>query len=243
MSITPAEPAPAQLAGRASPHTASITLAQVKADPEVLVLISAANENLGVIGYTDHGFRHAEIVARDARVILRRTGYSLREQDLAAVSGYLHDIGNVVARHGHARSGALLAHSILTRLAATSQDTAIVMGAIGSHEDEGGMGDPVHAVSAALILADKADVHRSRVRIPDPLTLDIHDRVNYAATSSHLNINTVDKTITLDLQIDTRIAPVMTYFEIFLSRMLMSRRAAEMLGYAFRIKINGVPLL
>jgi metal-dependent HD superfamily phosphatase/phosphodiesterase len=243
MSITSAAPALAPPAGQASSGTASITLAQVKADPEVQVLINAANENLGVIGYTDHGFRHAEIVARDARVILRRTGFSHREQDLAAVSGYLHDIGNVVGRHGHAQSGALLAHSILTRLAATPQDTAIVMGAIGSHEDEGSVGDPVHAVSAALILADKADVHRSRVRVPDPLTLDIHDRVNYAATASHLSVNPVDKTITLDLQIDTRIAPVMTYFEIFLPRMLMSRRAAEMLGYAFRIKINGVSLL
>jgi hypothetical protein len=229
--------------GQASPDSASITLAQVKADPEVRTLISAANENLGVIGYTDHGFRHAEIVARDARLILRRTGYSGHEQDLAGISGYLHDIGNVVGRHGHAQSGALLSHSILTRLGATPQDTAVVMGAIGSHEDEGNMGDPVHAVSAALILADKADVHRSRVRQPDPLTIDIHDRVNYAATSSRLHIDDKDKTITLDLQIDTRIAPVMTYFEIFLPRMLMSRRAAELLGYAFRIQINGVPVL
>jgi metal-dependent HD superfamily phosphatase/phosphodiesterase len=243
MSTTPAVSAPVPRSVHAPTEAASVTLAEVKADPEVHVLISAANENLGVIGYTDHGFRHAEIVARDARVILRRTGYSRREQDLAAVSGYLHDIGNVVGRHGHAQSGALLAHSILTRMRTAPQDTAIVMGAIGSHEDEGSMGDPVHAVSAALILADKADVHRSRVRQPDPLTIDVHDRVNYAATSSHLHINADDKTITLDLQIDTRIAPVMTYFEIFLPRMLMSRRAAELLGYAFRIKINGVPVL
>lgn len=243
MSITPAVTAPAPSGELSLENAASITLAQVKTDPEVHVLIHAANENLGVIGYTDHGLRHAEIVARDARTILRRTGFSRREQELAAVSGYLHDIGNVVGRHGHAQSGALLAHSILSRLGATPQDTAIVMGAIGSHEDEGSMGDPVHAVSAALILADKADVHRSRVRQPDPLTIDVHDRVNYAATSSHLHIDSDDKTITLDLQIDTRIAPVMTYFEIFLPRMLMSRRAAEMLGYAFRIKINGVPVL
>lgn len=243
MSITPAITAPASAPGSSPGDAASISLAQVKTDPEVHVLIHAANENLGVIGYTDHGFRHAEIVARDARNILRRTEFSRREQELAAVSGYLHDIGNVVGRHGHAQSGALLAHSILSRLGATPQDTAIVMGAIGSHEDEGSMGDPVHTVSAALILADKADVHRSRVRQPDPLTIDIHDRVNYAATSSHLHIDPDDKTITLDLQIDTRIAPVMTYFEIFLPRMLMSRRAAEMLGYAFRIKINGVPVL
>jgi metal-dependent HD superfamily phosphatase/phosphodiesterase len=239
MSITLAAPASAP----DSTDTSSVDQAQVKADPEVHVLINAANVNLGVIGYTEHGFRHAEIVARDASLILQRTGHSRREQKLAAVSGYLHDIGNVVARRGHAQSGALLAHAILTRLGATPQDAAIVMGAIGSHEDEGNMGDPVHAVSAALILADKADVHRSRVRNPDPLTIDVHDRVNYAATSSHLYIDANDKTITLDLHIDTRIAPVMTYFEIFLPRMLMSRRAAEMLGYAFRIKINGVPVL
>jgi metal-dependent HD superfamily phosphatase/phosphodiesterase len=243
MSITPAIQAQRPESRRDLNDSASITLAQVKADPEVHVLIRAANDNLGVIGYTDHGFRHAEIVARDARVILRKAGYSRREQELAAISGYLHDIGNVVGRHGHAQSGALLAHSILSRLGALPVDTAIVIGAIGSHEDEGTMGDPVHPVSAALILADKADVHRSRVRQPDPLTIDVHDRVNYAATSSHLHINAEDKTITLDLQIDTRIAPVMTYFEIFLPRMLMSRRAAELLGYAFRIKINGVSVL
>lgn len=243
MSISLAAPAPAPSAEHDTEDAASIDLAKVKADPEVHVLISAANENLGVIGYTDHGFRHAEVVARDARMILRRTGFSRREQDLAAIAGYLHDIGNVVARQRHAQSGALLSHSILTRLGASAQDTAIVMGAIGSHEDEGGLGDPVHAVSAALILADKADVHRSRVRIPDPMTIDIHDRVNYAATSSHLHIDTDARTITLELQIDTRIAPVMTYFEIFLPRMMMSRRAAELLGYAFRIKINGVPVL
>jgi metal-dependent HD superfamily phosphatase/phosphodiesterase len=243
MSITPAIQAQRPESRRDLNDSASITLAQVKADPEVHVLIRAANDNLGVIGYTDHGFRHAEIVSRDARVILRKAGYSRREQELAAISGYLHDIGNVVGRHGHAQSGALLAHSILSRLGALPVDTAIVIGAIGSHEDEGTMGDPVHPVSAALILADKADVHRSRVRQPDPLTIDVHDRVNYAATSSHLHINAEDKTITLDLQIDTRIAPVMTYFEIFLPRMLMSRRAAELLGYAFRIKINGVSVL
>lgn len=243
MSSTAAPPVQAPTPDRPESDAASVTLAQVRADPEVRALITAANENLESIGYTDHGLRHAEVIARDARMILRRTGHSRREQELAAIAGYLHDIGSVVARHAHAQSGALLAHSILTRLGATPQHTAVVMGAIGSHEDEGSMGDPVHAVSAALILADKADVHRSRVRNPDPLTFDVHDRVNYAATSSRLRIDPEEKTITLDLEIDTRIAPVMTYFEIFLPRMLMSRRAAELLGYAFRIKINGVPVL
>jgi hypothetical protein len=138
--------------------------------------------------------------------------------------GYLHDIGNVVSRLDHARTSALLAHGILRRLGATPEDAAIVMGAIGSHEDEGHIGEPVHAVSAALILADKADVHRSRVRNTDPTTFDQHDRVNFAATSSRLQVDPDARSITLELEIDTTIAPVMHYFEIFLPRMLMSRR-------------------
>lgn len=229
--------------GKVEPATASVTLAQVKADPEVQALVRAANGNLGTLGYTEHGFRHVGLVANIARNVLKRMGFDDRHQELAAVSGYLHDIGNVVNRHGHARTGALLAHSILTRLGADPNDTAIVMGAIGSHEDEGHVGEPVHAVSAALILADKADVHRSRVRNPDPTNFDQHDRVNYAATSSRLLVDPEGRTVTLQLEIDTDIASVMHYFEIFLPRMLMSRRAAEALGYTFRITVNGVPVL
>ena len=145
---------------------ASVTLDTVKADPEIQAFIRNANRNLGVIGYTEHGFRHVGLVANIARNILKRMGFDRRQQELAAISGYLHDIGNVVSRIDHARTSALLAHGILSRLGATPEDAAIVMGAIGSHEDEGHMGEPVHAVSAALILADKADVHRSRVRNP-----------------------------------------------------------------------------
>jgi hypothetical protein len=225
------------------PAEASISLAEIKADPEVQAFIRNANRNLAAIGYTEHGSRHVSLVANIARNVLKRIGFDARQQELAAISGYLHDVGNVVSRHDHARTGALLAHSILTRLGASPEDTAIVMGAIGSHEDEGHMGEPVHAVSAALILADKADVHRSRVRNPDPISFDQHDRVNYAATSSKLRVDPEAKTITLALEIDTAIAPVMHYFEIFLPRMLMSRRAAEALGYAFRITINGVSVL
>lgn len=221
----------------------SITLAIVKADPEVQALIRNANRNLGALGYTEHGFRHVGLVANIARNVLKRMGFDVRHQELAAIAGYLHDIGNVVNRHGHARTGALLAHGILSRLGADPEDTAIVMGAIGSHEDEGHLGEPVHAISAALILADKADVHRSRVRNADPTTFDQHDRVNYAATSSRLLVDAEDKTITLELEIDTAIAPVMHYFEIFLPRMLMSRRAAEALGYEFHITMNGVTVL
>lgn len=233
----------AAIAAKDANDLASVSLTQVKADPEVQALIEGANENLGALGYTEHGFRHADLVARDARFILRTIGYSKREQELAAISGYLHDIGNVVSRHGHARSSSLLAHEILSRLGADPRDTVVVMGAIGSHEDEGHLGDAVHAVSAALILADKADVHRSRVRNREPTTFDQHDRVNYAATSSRLIVDPDEKSITLVLEIDTRIAPVMHYFEIFLPRMLMSRRAAETLGYTFRITINGVSVL
>jgi metal-dependent HD superfamily phosphatase/phosphodiesterase len=222
---------------------ASITLDAVRSDPEVQALIRNANRNLGAIGYTEHGFRHVGLVANVARNILRKSGFDARHQELAAIAGYLHDIGNVVSRHNHAETGALLAHSILSRLGADPEDTAIVMGAIGSHEDEGHIGEPVHTVSAALILADKSDVHRSRVRNTDPTTFDQHDRVNYAATSSLLQIDPETKSMTLELEIDTALAPVMQYFEIFLPRMLMSRRAAEALGYAFHITINGVEVL
>jgi metal-dependent HD superfamily phosphatase/phosphodiesterase len=229
--------------GDKSAARASVTLDAVKADPEVQALIRNANRNLGAIGYTEHGFRHVGLVANIARNVLKRIGFDARQQELAAIAGYLHDVGNVVSRHGHAATSALLAHRILSRLGAKPEDTAIVMGAIGSHEDEGRGGDPVHAVSAALILADKADVHRSRVRNPDPTNFDQHDRVNYAATSSKLRVDSEAQTITLELEIDTAIAPVMHYFEIFLPRMLMSRRAAEALGYAFHITINGVSVL
>ncbi|HJT94361.1 MAG TPA: HD domain-containing protein [Mycobacterium sp.] len=221
----------------------SITLSAVKADPEVQSLIRNANRNLGALGYTEHGFRHVGLVANIARNILRHMGFDRRHQELAAISGYLHDVGNVVSRHGHARTSALLAREILNRLGADFEDTAIVMGAIGSHEDEGHLGDAVHAVSAALILADKSDVHRSRVRNTDPTAFDQHDRVNSAATSSRLHVDAEAKAVTLQLAIDTSIAPVMQYFEIFLPRMLMSRRAAEALGYSFHITINDVVVL
>jgi metal-dependent HD superfamily phosphatase/phosphodiesterase len=222
---------------------ASVTLDQVKSDPEVQALVRNADLNLGAIGYTEHGFRHVGLVANIARNVLKKMGFDARQQELAAISGYLHDIGNVVSRVDHARTGAILAHEILTRLRAEPEDTAIVMGAIGSHEDEGHLGEPVHAVSAALILADKSDVHRSRVRNSDPTAFDQHDRVNYAATSSFLRVNPATKSITLELEIDPALAPVMHYFEIFLPRMLMSRRAAEALGYGFHITINGVSVL
>lgn len=223
---------------------ASITIESVRSDPEVQALIRQANKNLGVLGFTEHGFRHVGLVSNIARNVLRLLDYDVRQQELAAIAGYLHDIGNIVSRHGHATTGAMLAYPILTRLGMAPEDTAIVLGAIGSHgDDHGRLGEPVHPPSAALILSDKSDVHRSRVRNPEPATFDQHDRVNYAATSSFLRVASDAKTITLELEIDTTIAPVMHYFEIFLPRMLMSRRAAEHLGCEFHITMNEVVLL
>ncbi|MEA2594026.1 MAG: uncharacterized protein QOF01_495 [Thermomicrobiales bacterium] len=222
----------------------SLMLDVVRADAEVQAYIRQANKNLGVLGFTEHGFRHVGLVANISRNVLRLLGYDPRQQELAAIAGYLHDIGNVISRHGHASTGALLAYPILNRLGMAPEDVAIVLGAIGSHGDDSGrLGEPVHPVSAALILADKSDVHRSRVRNTDPTTFDQHDRVNYAATSSFLRVAPEAKTITLELTIDTEMAPVMQYFEIFLPRMLMSRHAAELLGCAFHITINEVVVL
>jgi uncharacterized protein len=220
-----------------------VTLDMVQRDDEVQALILAANANLGVLGYTEHGTRHAALVAKIARTILRRLDHDERQQELAAIAGYLHDIGNVVSRYDHEHTSALLARDILNRLGLSHEDTAMVMGAIGSHGDADRLGEAVHPVAAALILADKSDVHRSRVRITDPAQHDAHDRVNYASRSSFLRVDESKMTITLELTIDTSISPVMNYFEIFLPRMLMCRRAAEFLGCAFHITINDVTLL
>jgi uncharacterized protein len=223
----------------ASAAEASLSFDVVRNDPEVKAYIAQANRNLGVLGFTEHGFRHVGLVANIARNVMRLLGYDARQQELAEIAGYTHDIGNVISRHGHAATGALLAHPILIRLGMAPEDIAIVLSAIGSHGDDAGrLGEPVNPVSAALILGDKSDVHRSRVRNPDPNAFDQHDRVNYAATSSFLRVDSGAKTITLELEIDAEMAPVMQYFEIFLPRMLMCRRASEVLGCAFHITIN-----
>ncbi|HEV2066010.1 MAG TPA: HD domain-containing protein [Thermomicrobiales bacterium] len=224
--------------------TSSLGFDVVKADPEVRTLIEAANHNLGVLGFTEHGFRHVGLVANIARNVMHRLGYDERHGELASIAGYLHDIGNVISRHGHATTGALMANTILARLGMAPEDIIVVMGAIGSHgDDHGRLGEPVHPVSAALILADKSDVHRSRVRTTDPAAFDDHDRVGYATTSSFLRVDAESHTIALELTIDTDIAPVMQYFELFLPRMLMCRRAAELLDCTFKIIINDVVVL
>jgi metal-dependent HD superfamily phosphatase/phosphodiesterase len=232
------------LASEPDPAPDVVTFDIVRTDPEVEALVERANENLGVLGYTEHGVRHVTLVSRIARNVLRHLGYDEQHQELASIASYLHDIGNVISRYDHAHTGAILARDILNRLGMSPKDVAIIMGAIGSHGDDSGrLGEAVHPVGAALILADKSDVHRSRVRNPEPASFDQHDRVNYASQSSFLRVDELNKTITLEISIDTSVAQVMHYFEIFLPRMLMCRRASEFLGCEFHITINGVTLL
>jgi len=218
------------------------TLENVKGDERVKVYIRSANAQTGAIGYTEHGERHANTTADGARFILRSLGHEARRTELAAVAAYLHDIGNVITREKHGQTGALLVNHILVDLGFTYEEIAVIMGAIANHEEaEGGV--PVSAVSAAVIIADKSDVHRSRVRNPKSTSFDIHDRVNYAATSSEIKVSRREKLITLELTIDTEVAPLMEYFEIFLSRMMLSRRAAEFLHCSFALVINNTRLL
>jgi metal-dependent HD superfamily phosphatase/phosphodiesterase len=220
---------------------ATPTLEDVKRDPEVEALLTKANEYTGVIGYTEHGLRHANLTANIAANVLRRLGFNERTAQLAAIAAYLHDVGNLVSRANHEHTGAVLANGILGRLGMPADERAVVMGAIGNHEER--HGEAVSPVGAAVILADKSDVHRTRVRNPDRSTFDIHDRVNYAVEHSFLRVDEKSKTVTLELTIDTAISQVMEYFEIFLDRMLMCRRAAEFLGCGFKLQINGIKLL
>jgi putative nucleotidyltransferase with HDIG domain len=219
-----------------------VTLEDVRANPVVEAYIKAGNEHLGALGFTDHGLRHSGLVANIAKNLLNKLGFSEREQELAAIAGYLHDIGNVVSRYYHAQVGAALAERILSDMGMDPAEIAVIMGAIGSHDPEDTC-QAVSNVSAAVILADKSDVHRSRVRNPDIHNFDVHDRVNYAATRSFLEVKNAEKVISLQLTIDTKIAPVMEYFEIFLTRMVACKRAAEFLGATFELSINDVKLL
>lgn len=210
-------------------------------DPEVVALVREADRQLAILGYTEHGQRHARLVAKNARAVLAALGKDARLAELAAIAGYLHDVGNVVNREQHERMSALLARDILLRMGMGIEDVLRVMGAIGNHHEEGG--NPVSEVSAALILADKADVHRSRVRNPAFVKFDIHDRVNYAVRNSALTVDRSKRRIVFELRVDTGISPVMEYFEIFLSRMTISRRAAGFLGLEFELRINGTKLV
>ena len=214
---------------------------QIRRDEEVLALLEKGNANLGVLGYTDHSRAHTALVADRAAYILRTLGLSEHEQDLAKIAGFMHDIGNAVNRKNHAEWGALLARDILSKYDLSLTDRITIMSAIGHHDEStGGAMDPV---SAALILADKSDVRRDRVRTREKAKFDIHDRVNYAVTGHSLKVDPDANKISLNLQIDEEICTMYEYFDIFLGRMMMCRSAAEMLGAKFRLTVNGGKVL
>jgi metal-dependent HD superfamily phosphatase/phosphodiesterase len=199
--------------------------------------VRMADAALEQIGYTEHGERHVGLVARIAFNVLKRLGHPERECELASIAGYLHDIGNAVNRDHHAQTGGAMAMQILTDLGLPDDEILTVIGAIGNHHENDG--DPVSAVAAAVILADKSDVHRTRVRNPDMIRFDIHDRVNYAVEKSFLNVDEGKRLITLELTVDTAISQVMEYFEIFMTRMMASRKAAKYLDCQFHLTVNG----
>lgn len=222
------------------PLPSRVTIDLVRRDPEVIALLQTANASLFALGYTEHGQRHAGLVGHIAENVLERLGYDQRTHELGNIAGYLHDIGNVIHRENHALSGALMAERILTRMDMPVEERILIMNAIGNHEEERGFA--ITPVSAALIIADKADVHRSRVQNPDMEAFDIHDRVNYASTRSFVRALKDEKVIALELEIDTTYAQVIEYFEIFLSRMTMMRQAVEFLGCDFQLIVNDVRL-
>ena len=219
----------------------SVTLVDVKAREDIAVYIKRADANMEAIGYTEHGFRHANVVSERARSIMTQLGREPREADLAAIAGYLHDIGNVAARAEHGQIAVMLAYTILREMGLPPEDLAEIMSGVGNHEEQ--YGDPFGPVAAAVIIADKSDVARSRVRDIHPSRYDEHDRVNYATIASSLLVNHDRTMISLTLEIDTTIAPIMDYFELFLARMVMARRAAQTLGCEFELIINGTKLL
>lgn len=213
-----------------------ITFNEIKNNKDIRTLISAADESLAALGFTDHSFAHVGLVSQRAGDILEALGADAREVELTRIAGYLHDIGNLVNRTEHSQSGAVMAFRILDKMGMEMSEIATIVTAIGNHDE--GTGVPVSRVAAAIILADKSDVRRSRVRNPDFATFDIHDRVNYSVVSSDLKIDPDVKTIRLSLEIDTSISAIMDYFEIFLKRMTMCCRAADKLGLVFKLTIN-----
>ena len=218
-----------------------MTYEQIRHDEEVLALLEKGNANLGVLGYTDHSKVHCALVADRAAYILRTLGFSEHDQDLAKIAGFMHDIGNAVNRKHHAEWGALLARDILKKYELSLADRITIVSAVGHHDEStGGAMDPV---SAALILADKSDVRRDRVRTREKAKFDIHDRVNYAVTGHSLKVDPAENKISLNLQIDEAICTMYEYFDIFLGRMMMCRSAAEMLGAKFRLTVNGGKVL
>lgn len=218
-----------------------ISFEDVKKNAEVINLLKLAEKQLEIRGYTEHSFRHVSRTAKTAGLILEELGHTPGEIELARIAGYLHDIGNAINRMDHAHTGAYMAYRILTDMGMNYEEAGVIMQAIGNHDEDSGTA--VSNISAALILADKSDVHRSRVTNNDLATFDIHDRVNYAVVKSELKVDAINMSVVLQLEIDTVICPVMDYFEIFLDRMKMNRGAAEFLGLKFSLIINENQLL
>lgn len=220
----------------------AVTYKDIRQNKQVCALIEAGNAALAVLGFTDHGYGHAGLAAKWAGDLLETLGYDERTCELARIAGYMHDIGNAVNRADHALTGATLSFSILSSLDMPPEEVAAIVTAIGNHDERAA--NAVTPLSAALILADKSDVRRSRVRCkPTDINFDIHDRVNYAVVDSALTVNTHRKTLTLRLTIDTAICPVMDYFEIFLTRMLLCRDAAQFFELQFELIINDTRML
>jgi metal-dependent HD superfamily phosphatase/phosphodiesterase len=237
------QPKPIEPAATPEPieESSGVTLADVQSHEGVQTFISLADRYLGELGYTEHGFRHAGLVSKISFNVLHRLGFDDRTAEIGAISGYLHDLGNFVSRSMHSQTGAAITYNLLRELGMSYGEIGVILAAIGNHEEQ--FGQPVNPAGAALIVADKSDVHRSRVRIKDPTAFDIHDRVNHAVEHSFLRVDSDARTLTLELTIDTELAGVMEYFEIFLSRMVMCRRAGEFLECEFKIDINGAKLL
>ena len=218
-----------------------VTYEQIKQNEAIRTYIQKADESLAALGFTEHSFAHVAKVAEGVRYILETLGFTPHEVELGMIAAYLHDIGNLVNRSDHSQSGAVMAFRILDRLDLPAEDIAMVVTAIGNHDE--GTGVAVNAIAAALILADKSDVRRSRVRNQDKNTFDIHDRVNYSVEKSVLKINQEHSLIKLKLTVDTHYSSVMDYFEIFLNRMVLCRKAAEKLGLQFKLMINEQSLI
>ena len=213
---------------------------QIRQDPDISTFLDLADEHLGVIGYTEHGARHGTRVGKWAALILTELGHSQEDCELARIAGLLHDIGNFICRTNHGQTGAAMLYSLLRRYPLTERQLGLVLSAIGNHEEQ--YGQVFNNICAAVMIGDKSDVHRSRVRDYDPSRGDIHDDVNYAVTKSRLEVDKDLKEIHLRLEIDDRIASVMDYFEIFMERMVMCRSASEFLGCSFHISCNGTSI-
>lgn len=218
-----------------------ISYEKIKKDKAINAYIKAADDSLTSLGFTEHSFAHVTYVAEKAGEILSTLGYPERMVELTKIAGYMHDIGNVINRTDHSQSGAVMAFRILDNMGADPEEIALIVSAIGNHDE--GTGVPVSPLAAALILADKSDVRRNRVRNLDPSTFDIHDRVNYSVKKSELKINEAHTLIKLKLSVDTRYGSVMDYFEIFMQRMVLCRKAAEKLNLQFKLMINEQQLI